>query len=244
MRASRSLAGRRGARWWPRCACAPPRRRRARRARVRCAQPPSASTASRGARACVGLLSGVDDVDAAILGPRGFVVAHVLAAFPCRSSPSRRSSPGRPCSVIMRLTASARFWPSAMLYSREPRSSAWPCSVTRALRLAARYFACASTMGLYWSATREAVELEVDAALAQDVVGIAQRIGAAGAGCVPVTPPCVVPLVVAPPRRARGRRGARLVLDRRGGRRRLAACEEDRDERGDGEFFHESPRSL
>ena len=50
-----------------------------------------------------------------------------------------------PMSVIIRLTASARFWPSAMLYSREPRSSVLPWIVARAV--VREVAPCASTSG-------------------------------------------------------------------------------------------------
>ena len=47
-------------------------------------------------------------------------------AFPCRSSRLRSGRRCTPSRASARRTASERFWPSARLYSRPPRSSVWP----------------------------------------------------------------------------------------------------------------------
>ena len=52
-------------------------------------------------------------------------------AAPCRSSPPRAGCRWRPAASWLS-TASARFWPSARLYSRPPRSSVWPSSAALA----------------------------------------------------------------------------------------------------------------
>ena len=98
-------------------------------------------------------LAGVDDVDAAVLGPRRFVMAGVLRLFLAEAHRLDCISCA-PSSSIMRLTASERFWPSAMLYSREPRSSVWPwMRHLRGAVLLQDTCACASTSGLNSSRT-------------------------------------------------------------------------------------------
>ena len=122
-----------------------------------------------------------------------------------------------PSSTISFFTASARFWPSAMLYSRVPRSSVLPCSViARAAVAPAGTSRAPRSIGLVLVLDHELVVVEVDAALATGCCSdpcargdAARRRRAGDAGAR---------------RRAGGRRaarrrrrgGGRLVLDRRG----------------------------
>ena len=135
------------------------------------------------------LLADVDDIDAAILGPRRFVVAFAARLFlaeahrldldlGARPAASSASSPRR------RASGRARCCTRACRARR-----CCPAAIARALRLACRYLACASTIGLVLVLDRELVVVEVDAALRQDVVRILERAAPdAAARGVPVTP--------------------------------------------------------
>ena len=114
-------------------------------------------------------------------GPRG-------AAFPCRSSPSRSGSPCAPSSIISFLTASARFWPSAMLYSRVPRSSVLPCSVMLQRAVGLQVLGVRLDDRPVLVLDHELVVVEVDAALATGCCAGSLCGGIGRRACVPVTP--------------------------------------------------------
>ena len=57
---------------------------------------------------------------------------------------------GTPSKTIDCLTASARRWPRARLYSRLPRSSQFPCKVTWSFENAMASFECSETAAV-WS---------------------------------------------------------------------------------------------
>ena len=124
---------------------------------------------------------------------------------PCRSSPPRSALSATPSSTSDFSTASARFWPSARLYSRPPRSSVWPSIVSFFLRSASSDLrVCASIDRPELVLHDEAVEVEVDrpAASAESAVG---ALGQIDAGDLRLAVP------PAAPRRARrsGRRPCR-----------------------------------
>ena len=75
------------------------------------------------------------EMRAAVLRPRGFVVARYRTEIPCRSSPC--AADRAECRATRRyvLTATARRSPSARLYSAVPRSSQWPSMVTAQRRV-------------------------------------------------------------------------------------------------------------
>ena len=193
---------------------------------------------ARGRRRSGASLADVEDFDAAVLRPRGSRRGRRPWAFPCRSSPSRSGFPCAPRSCISFFTASARFWPSAMLYSRLPRSSAWPWSVTRALPVRLQVLRVGVDHRAELVLDDEAVVVEVDGALRQHAPRILERAhrpparraaDAGGSG--------------AAGRRARRRGvGCDGGLCRRSARRlgfgALAADDERRDECHDDPFAH------
>ena len=122
------------------------------------------------------LLALVADVAAAVLRPGRLVVARRDRAFPRRSSPSRSGRPARPAAVMHLLHASARRWPSAMLYSRLPRSSQLPSMRILRVAMVGQVVRVRLDQRLVLVLDLVRVEVEVDAALGQDVVRIVQRI--------------------------------------------------------------------
>jgi hypothetical protein len=99
-----------------------------------------------------------------------------------------------PSSTIERRTASARFWPSARLYSRPPRSSVWPSSIMRLLRLAAEHLGMGFEHGPVLVLDHEAVEIEVHDALRRQALAAARRPAWTGRPwprwTAPAAPPC------------------------------------------------------
>ena len=97
------------------------------------------------------------------------------AAFPCRSSPFRSAISEAPRTIISFFTASARFCPSAMLYSRVPRSSVLPCTIDAQAPVRLQVLGVRFDHRLVLVLDHELVVVEIDAALGENALRILVR---------------------------------------------------------------------